>query len=278
MLDKRVTDIESVEEKYQDLYAQDDSGDWVLQIVDQDAKKQVDEFRNNNRALNRELNALKEEMGKYSALGDLSEDDISALRDMQARQAAAQQDEILRDLLGDAGLDKDKLRQYAEKQFEGERKELNRAIDRLRAETEELEGRYTAERAKYQDEVRSAAIRAAVDSVARVRPGAMDDILARGRGSLGFDENQSMIVQDANGDVRYGKRGGDYMTVEEWASELVESAPHLFEGRVGGGASGDNSPRMQPGVRAVDGMNPEELGRNFKAILNGEAQVRDNLR
>lgn len=275
MLDKRVSDIESVDEKYQDLYSQDDSGDWVLQVVDSEAKKQVDEFRNNNRALNRELNALKEEMSKYSALGDLTEDDIASLRDMQARQAAAAQDEILRDLLGEGGLDKDKLRSYAEKQFEGERKELNRAIERLRAETEELEGKYSTERSKYQEEVRSAAIRAAVDSVARVRPGAMDDILARGRSQVGFDDNQSMVVQDPSGEIRYGKKGGDYMSVEEWASELVESAPHLFEGRVGGGASGDNAPRMQPGVRSIDGMNPEELGRNFKAILNGEAQVRD---
>lgn len=278
MLDKNVNDLSQVDEKYHDLYAANDNGGYDLQFVDVEAKKQVDEFRNNNRNLNRQLEELKAKMDRYSALGDdLSDDDIASLKEARARQAAAAQDELYRELIdGEGGVNKERLKSYADKQFEGERKEFQRVIEQLTEKLDEAEGRAHENLTMYQDQTRNQAIRDAIESVARVRPGAMDDVLSRGKAALQFDESGNLVVKDANGEIRYGARGGDYMTPKEWANELVSNAGHLFDGAVGGGAQGDSGPRYgKNGGRMVDSFSPEDLGRNFKAILNGDAQIRE---
>lgn len=278
MLKKRIDSLDAVDEKYQDLYVQDESGNYVLDFVDADAKAQVDEFRNNNRALNRQLEEMKAQVDKYSALGDVTPEDINSL--LEARQLAerAANDELLKEIMLPNGqVDRDKVRQFADKQFEGERKEMQRKYDALAAEKEELDGLLFEAKDAYQTEVRNAGIRAAIDEVARVRPGAMDDILARAERQIGFTEQGDMVVWDSNGEPRYGNKGGQYMTPAEWVGEMVDQAPHLFEGRMGGGAQGDGGkPRGPQTGPIVDANNPEDLGRNFKAIINGEAAIRND--
>lgn len=279
MLKKRINSLDAVDEKYQDLYVQDEqSGDYILDFVDPDAKSQVDEFRNNNRALNRQLEEMKAQVDKYSALGDVTAEDINGL--LEARQLAerAANDELLKEIMLPNGqVDRDKVRQFADKQFEGERTEMQRKFDALGAEKESLEADLFAARNDYQNQVRQSGIRDAIEGVARVRSGAMDDILSRAERQIGFTEQGDMVVWDGNGEPRYGTKGGQYMTTKEWIGELVESAPHLFEGRVGGGAQGDGGKRApQTGGPIVDANNPEDLGRNFKAIISGEAAIRND--
>jgi hypothetical protein len=279
MLKKRIPSLDAIDEKYQDLYVQDEaSGDYVLDFVDPDAKSQVDEFRTNNRALNRQLEELKAQVDKYSALGDVTPDDINGL--LEARQLAerAANDELLREIMLPNGqVDRDKVRQFADKQFEGERREMERKFDALGAEKAELEAKYFEANNMYQNQVRQSEIRSAIEGVARVRDGAMDDIIARAERQIGFMEGGDLVVWDGNGEPRYGSKGGQYMTPKEWVGELVESAPHLFEGRVGGGAAGDGGrPKGPITGPVVDGNNPEDLGRNFKAIISGEAAVRND--
>lgn len=279
MLNKRVSDIESVDERYRDLYVKDEqSGDFVLDYVDQDAKAQVDEFRNNNRALNRQLEEMKSQMDKYSALGDVTPDDINSLLEARKMAERAAQDELLKEImLPDGTVDRDRIRSYADKQFEGERKEMQRKYDSLASEKEELDALLFEAKDAYQTQVRNSGVRDSIDGVARVREGAMDDILSRAERQIGFTDQGDMVVWDANGEPRYGTKGGQYMTPKEWVGELVESAPHLFEGRVGGGAAG--GPK-QPGTAGqgpiVDANDPEDLGRNFKAIIEGKAAVRND--
>ena len=279
MLKKRINSLDAVDEKYQDLYVQDEqSGDYVLDFVDPDAKSQVDEFRNNNRALNRQLEEMKAQVDKYSALGDVTAEDINGL--LEARQLAerAANDELLKEIMLPNGqVDRDKVRQFADKQFEGERSEMQRKFDALGAEKEALEADLFSARNDYQNQVRQSGLRDAIEGVARVRSGAMDDILSRAERQIGFTEQGDMVVWDGNGEPRYGTKGGQYMTTKEWIGELVESAPHLFEGRVGGGAQGDGGKRApHTGGPIVDANNPEDLGRNFKAIINGEAAIRND--
>ncbi len=279
MLKKRITSLDAIDEKYQDLYVQDEqTGDYVLDFVDADAKAQVDEFRNNNRALNRQLEEMKSQIDKYSALGDVTPDDINGL--LEARQLAerAANDELLKEIMLPNGqVDRDKVRQFADKQFEGERREMERKFDSLGAEKAEMEAKYFEANNMYQNQVRQSEIRSAIEGVARVRTGAMDDIIARAERQIGFMEGGDLVVWDGNGEPRYGSKGGQYMTPKEWVGELVESAPHLFEGRVGGGAAGDGGrPKGPVTGPVVDANNPEDLGRNFKAIISGEAAVRND--
>lgn len=280
MLNKRVNNLDAIDEKYRDLYVQDEqSGDYVLDFVDQDAKAQVDEFRNNNRALNRQLEEMKSQIDKYSALGDVTPDDINGLLEARKLAERAAQDELLKEImLPDGTVDRDRVRSYADKQFEGERKEMHRKFDALGQEKSELEAALFEAKDQYQTQVRNSGIRDAIEGVARVRDGAMDDILSRAERQIGFNESGDMVVWDGNGEPRYGTKGGQYMTPKEWIGELVEQAPHLFEGRVGGGASGDGGrPKGPAGAGpVVDANDPEDLGRNFKAILEGKAAIRND--
>mgnify|MGYP003108781736 CR=1 FL=1 len=279
MLNKRVKNLDAIDEKYQDLYVQDEqSGDFVLDFVDADAKAQVDEFRNNNRALNRQLEEMKSEIDKYSALGDVTPEDISGLLDARKMAERASQDELLKEImLPDGSVDRERIRSYADKQFEGERKEMQRKYESLSSEKEELDTLLFEAKDAFQTQVRNSGIRDAIDGVARVREGAMDDILSRAERQVGFTEQGDMVVWDGNGEPRYGNKGGQYMTPQEWVGELVENAPHLFEGRVGGGAAGDGGrPKGPNSGPVVDGNNPEDLGRNFKAILEGKAAIRND--
>jgi hypothetical protein len=280
MLNKRVKDLDGIDEKYQDLYVKDEqSGDFLLDFVDADAKAQVDEFRNNNRALNRQLEDMKSQIDKYSALGDVTPEDITGLLDARKMAQRASQDELLKEImLPDGTVDRERIRSYADKQFEGERKEMSRKFDALGIEKAELEASLTEAKGQYQTQVRNSGIRDAIEGVARARDGAMDDILSRAERQVGFTEKGEMVVWDGNGEPRYGSKGGQYMTPQEWVGELVESAPHLFEGRVGGGASGDGGRPKGPvnGQPLVDGNDPEDLGRNFKAILEGKAAIRND--
>lgn len=278
MLKKRVTDIESVDERYRDLYIQAEDGSYQLDFVDQDAKAQVDEFRNNNRALNRELQTMKEQMDKYSALGDVTPEDINGLLEARKMAERAAQDELLKEImLPDGSVDRDRIRSYADKQFEGERKAMQSKYDALAKEKEELDGLLFEAKDAYQTEVRNSQIRNAIEGVARPRDGAMDDILARAEAAVGFNDSGDMVVWDGNGEPRYGAKGGDFMTAKEWVGELVEQAPHLFEGRVGGGAAGDGGKQApRPGGPIVNARDAEDLGRNFKAIIDGTAAIRND--
>ena len=279
MLNKRITDLDAIDEKYQDLYVKDESsGDYVLDFVDQDAKSQVDEFRNNNRSLNRQLEDMKAQVDKYAALGDVTPDDITGL--LEARQLAHQaaNDELLKEIMLPNGqVDRDKVRQFADKQFDGERREMHNKFEAMGVEKAELEAKYFEANDMYQSQVRKSEIRSAIEGVARVRDGAMDDIISRAERQIGFNDGGELIVRDAAGEARYGSKGGQYMTTKEWVGELVETAPHLFEGRVGGGAAGDGGrPKGPISGPVVNGNDPEDLGRNFKAIINGDAAVRND--
>lgn len=280
MLNKRVANLDAIDEKYQDLYVKDEqSGDFVLDFVDQESKAQVDEFRNNNRALNRQLEDMKTQIDKYSALGDVTAEDITGLLEARKMAERASQDELLKEImLPDGSVDRERIRSYADKQFEGERKEMSRKFDALGQEKAELESALFEAKDQYQTQVRNSGIRDAIDGVARVREGAMDDILSRAERQVGFTDKGDMVVWDGNGEPRYGSKGGQYMTPQEWVGELVEHAPHLFEGRVGGGASGDGGRPKGPvaGQPLIDANDPEDLGRNFKALLEGKAAIRND--
>mgnify|MGYP006260070567 FL=1 len=64
-LKQSVDNIEEVEENFRPLYTEQD-GKYVLpEIEGLVSKKTVDEFRNNNIALLKERDSLKEDMGKY---------------------------------------------------------------------------------------------------------------------------------------------------------------------------------------------------------------------
>lgn len=273
-LRKKVSSLSDVPEQFHDLYTEDDDGNFVLDVVDPDGKKEIDEFRRNNRSLNKTVEEMKAKLESLGDLASLDEDGVKALQEARRKAAAMETDDLLRDLVDSEGrVDKDRLNAYAERQFQGEKSALEKRMESMATEREELEARLGSQRDKLTSLARDSRVRQILETVAQPKAGAMDHVLRLAAQQVQFDDDDNMVITDANGDVRYGKKGGENMTLDEWAQEVVETNNFLFEGQRGGGSNGDNSPKPRKGILQVDGSDPEALGQHREAIMKGEAEV-----
>lgn len=121
---------------------------------------------------------------------------------------------------------------------EAQVKKLTEAAEATNAETGKL-------RAQLSKAVIERGILDAVNSVGQPRKEAIIDIIGRGNIVFKLDENGIPIPQNADGTTIFGKDGQKAMTMSEWASSLLETAPHLFHESKGGGAKGS--------IAALDG-------------------------
>ena len=111
------------------------------------------------------------------------------------------------------------------------------------------------------------AIQTAVNEVGSPQSSAIADILARAKNSWQIDDKGVLFCVDGSGKARYSEKGDTYLSPQEWAKELVQSAPHLFVSSVGGGANGS-------GTGKVSGDNPW-LKENFNLTKQGQIMKDD---
>lgn len=90
-------------------------------------------------------------------------------------------------------------------------------------------------------------------SKANVRPGALSDVIRRGREVFKLEEDRVLPYKD--GALIYGKNASEPMSMEEWvtALSLSDDGKHLFEGNKGAGTV--------PGQRIINGQNVIVLSR-----------------
>lgn len=95
----------------------------------------------------------------------------------------------------------------------------------------------------------------AVAEVGQPRKGAMIDIIQRAKQYWKLDDAGKPVALNSDGTTIYGKDGKAPISMKEWAENLLEQAPHLFEESKGGGARGS--------VTGGDGtqMSAEELSK-----------------
>jgi hypothetical protein len=82
-----------------------------------------------------------------------------------------------------------------------------------------------------------------------VLPEAISDALFRAR-RFGWQLNDKgeVIAKAPNGDIRYGADGATPLKPKDWVTgTLRQEAKHLFKGHAGGGATGSNSDKTDPG-------------------------------
>ncbi|HEY9173458.1 MAG TPA: hypothetical protein VI136_14320 [Verrucomicrobiae bacterium] len=72
-----------------------------------------------------------------------------------------------------------------------------------------------------------------------LRPTAIPDITARARTVFKLVNGGPRAFEADGQTVRYGRDGVTPMTLEEWVDTQVADAPHLFESNAGGGAAGN---------------------------------------
>lgn len=189
------------------LYTKNADGKFYLEVEGAVPKAKLDEFRDTNVRVLKELEKFKDvDLTKYQEMLDLS------------KKAAEKK-------LIEAG-DVDKI---------------------VEARIGEMHTTYTADLAKLtndnkvaQRQLEALLIDSAVREAAMksgVQPTAVDDVLLRAKSVFQLKDGVS-IPLDSSGKIIYGKDGVSPMTVADWTAGLKKTAPHLFQGSQGGGAQG----------------------------------------
>ena len=194
-------------------------------------KSRLDEFRNNNINLAKERDTLKAELEKFKNIDP--EKCAEATKKLQAIEEkklieAGQLDEVVKQRT-------ERMKIDFENQLKAIQKAHNADKERLKALTERLAT------VTIDNEVTKV-----VSELSTPRKGAMTDIMARARSMFALDENGNPVAKDSDGQQVYGKEGQP-LTIKEWAGELVQNAPFLFEPSQGSGAQGGEQSRTLDG-------------------------------
>ncbi len=189
------------------LYSKNEDGKFYLEVEGAVSKTKLDEFRENN------VRVLKE-LDKYKGI------DPSKYADLLKLQAKADEKKLI-----DAG----ELDKVVEQRVGQMRTTYITEIDTLTKANSVAQRQL--ESLLIDSAVRDAAIKSGV------QPTAVEDVLLRAKATFQIKEGVPMPV-DSAGSTIYGKDGSTPMSIADWTSSLKKQAPHLFQGSSGGGANG----------------------------------------
>ncbi len=260
-----VNSLDEVPEALHSFYTK--IGDeYVLDADDKDFKSKLSEFRNNNIELKKKLSDSEQMQQKIAEMQEQLKnyDGIDAEK---AREALEKLQNIEDQKLIDAG----KLDELLHQRTERMRGDFQGQIEALTKSLEEANNSAKNYRQRLEEVVIDNSLQQAVSQVATVRKGAMQDILARGRGVWALDDNGSPVPIDSEGNTMYGKDGEKPISMSEWAQALVQEAPYLFEGNVGGGAGGGSG--GNEGAGQVSAKDQDSINSNIEAIAAGKIEV-----
>jgi len=232
MLKFKLKSLEGLDENVAALYTKHEDGNFYLEVEGAVAKSKVDEFRDNNVELLRQLDEVK---AKY---GDI---DLEQYQQLLKSQKDADDKEMV---------PRSELDSLVQAQVKTMRQEYDTKI-------EELTGTNGTLNRQLEGLVIDSAVRAA-SSTAKVRAEAVDDVLLRAKSTYRMD-NGVAVPYEGN-KVVYGKDGENPMPISEWVNGLSKTAPHLFEGSQGGGAGGGagggniDTSKMSPTEKIKMGM------------------------
>ena len=235
--------IDDVPEGLQDFVTEKD-GEYVLQVEGMVPKANVNEFRDNNIKLQKEL----EKVQKKLAGVDIEE--YTALK--QEKQRIADQE------LVEAG----KIDELLAVKTERMRTDFESRVEQIQREAAEAIEKANA----YEDQFNTMIVDNQLKDAALkngVRPEAIADVLARGKQVWRRTDTNEIAAY--NGDTPlYGKQGKD-LDVSEWFEGLAEQAPHLFKTSSGSGAAGGAGSQG----RRISRYDQDSLNANLEAIAEG---------
>lgn len=246
-----------------ELYTKSDTGDdYILDTDDQDYKQRIDEFRSKNVELLKAAEEHKKTMEKYKGIDPVQyEAAKTALEKINQMEEA----ELIK-----AG----KMDEVFAKRVERMKKEHEDQLNQLRKSNEAL----TNDKNTLADRLGSVLIDTSlttiVGKIAKIRPGAEDDVRSRGRRVWRLNEKGEMVPVKPDGTTFYGPRG-EPITMEEYATDLIKSAPHLFEAAGGGGAGGgkQGDGGGSGDGKTIDKNDANAFSRNLEKIAKGEVKV-----
>ncbi len=205
---------EGLDDGVKALYTKGADGKLYLEVEGVVPKDKVDEFRNNNIELKKQLEKFKDvDPAKYQeAMKVLQKlDEKKLIEAGNFEEVVAQRVQALR------------------QDFEAQVSDLTGKLSTSNRQLEALMVDATA---------KSAAI------ASGVLPTAIDDIILRAK--TVFTVKDNVVVATENGQPMYDKDGTTPLTIDAWVKGLKKSAPHLFTMPAGGGAGGSGG-SINPG-------------------------------
>lgn len=209
--------IEGLAEGVASMYEKTEDGKFRLDVEGAVPREKLEEFRNTNISLMKNLESFKGvDVKKYEHLLG-----IEKKLDEKTLVDAGKVDEVVQSRI-----------QSMRTEHEATVSALNSSLEMSNKQLETL----------------------LIDSAVRVKalelgalPTAVDDVMLRAKTS--FKIIDGVATPHVDGKPVYGKDGINAMGVDEWITNLSKSAPHLFGQTQGGGASGSGSPRRNGGVK-----------------------------
>lgn len=229
-----IKDVGDVPEPLKDFYVKTDEG-YLLDVDNADYQRKITEFRDNNIKFKKERDDLTTKLKNY--------DGMNPEEYAKMRQKLDELDE--KGLLKSGQID-----ELVEKRAQKFRQEYEDQIGKLTLGKEEAESQAGTYRSQLHEMAIDDMITKAVSNVGRLQKGALTDVQARARRVWGVNDIGVPVAM--NGEtLLYGKDGKAPLTGEEWAQELRETSPYLFEGNVGGGAPGSGGSAGGDGVKLI---------------------------
>ncbi len=263
-LKKKIDALSDVDDNLQQFYKENDEGDGFVLTLETDAgvsKAKLDEFRDNNRKLARQVKELKADMSKFEGVDPDKWD--------EAKKALEKVQNMKDQKLIDAG----KLDEVVNARTETMRKDSDAKVKAA----QEARDAATKEASNLRTELGTLTIdTGASENVAKVgavRKGAMPDILARAHKTFKINDEGKMEPRTPDGDILYDENG-DPLSMDKWAKNLIQDAPFLFEGAKGSESKGGKQVRTQQGQKVIK-RNPTAFGKNIEDIAAGKTVVAD---
>ena len=234
--------------------------EWVHKDLEDTSsiKKKVENFRENNIALQQTLDTMKSEMAKFKDL------DPAKYAEMAEKLESIQEKKLIDEGEFNKLLEQrtTKMKVDYEAQLDIFRKTSETAVDRAEKHKKEL--------SKLKVDT---AIASAISEVAIPRKGAMSDIMARANRTFGIDD-EGVITATKDGKALFNKEGAP-LSMTDWAAEQFEEAPFLFEPTSGGDAQGGEVKHSGSVIRKgqIDGKSLH--GDTISAIASGDVTVVD---
>ncbi len=225
----KIKKLEDVAEAFRPLYVKMDDGSYVLEVDGAVDKIKLDEFRQKNIDLLKEAEKFK----------DLNPTKYAELMELQRQREEK------------ALLDAGEVDKVVENRVKAMKDEMQKSIDTLTSTNGGMNRQL--ETLMIDNTVRVAA------SKTGVRPEAVDDVLLRAKTVFKIHEGKVVAVDAENKPV-YGKDGTTLLGIEEWSTGLKATAPHLYIGSTGGGASGGGRAGGEGGKTTAVGKIAAGLG------------------
>jgi len=138
-------------------------------------------------------------------------------------------------------------------------------IEELTNQNTELQNERSGLQNKYNDAVVNNYLRAAAEQ-ANVLPSAIDDVLARAKGTFSVLDNGDLEARDSDGNLR--TVGNKQLTPELFVDSLKETAPHYWPASQSGGANGGaggGGKQVNPFIKGSKDYNITEQARLRKS-------------